>query len=277
MSSGGSTNRDYLLGRQYRDAGNLNARIQLHRRFSQNPQPWSRWVFDHLLAALGPDAHILEIGCGPATLWAANLDRLPPSWRVTPTDFSPGMLETARQVIGADAGKAGQFSFVVADAEALPFADESFDAAVANHMLYHVPNRPRALGELRRVLRPGGRLFAATNGRDHLRELDELTAAYTPVPTAQVLAGAIAGFTLENGGEQLAAVFDDVTLDRHEDALVVTEATPLVAYVRSLRPERRPDGEALARFALEVERRIAADGAIRITKNSGLFMARKSS
>jgi SAM-dependent methyltransferase len=275
MSSGGSTNRDYLLGRQYKDAGNLNARIELHRRFSQNPRPWARWIFDHLLAALGPDAQILEIGCGPATLWAANLDRLPPGWRVTLSDFSPGMLDSARAAVAVVA-KADQFSFAVADAQTLPFAAESFDAAVANHMLYHVPDRPRALGELRRVLRSGGRLFSATNGHSHLRELDELTEGYTPVPTAQALANAIMGFTLENGGEQLGAIFADVTLDRHQDELVVTDAAPLMAYVCSLRPERRPEGETLARFTQEIERRIAADGAIRIGKDSGLFTARKS-
>jgi ubiquinone/menaquinone biosynthesis C-methylase UbiE len=48
------------------------------------------------------------------------------------------------------------FSFAQADAQALPFRDASFDAVIANHMLYHVPDISRSLGEVRRVLKPSG-------------------------------------------------------------------------------------------------------------------------
>ena len=67
-----------------------------------------------------------------------------------------------------------QFTFHVADAQSLPFADATFDGAIANHMLYHVPDRAKALGELRRILKPNGILFAATNGERHLTEIGEL-------------------------------------------------------------------------------------------------------
>ena len=50
------------------------------------------------------------------------------------------------------------------DVQELPFADGAFDAAVAAWMLYHVPDVERGLAELARVLRPGGRLVAVTNG-----------------------------------------------------------------------------------------------------------------
>ena len=59
----------------------------------------------------------------------------------------------------------------MADIRDLPFEDESFDGVVANHMLYHVPDRPQALAEIRRVLRSAGRVFATTNGGDHLQEI----------------------------------------------------------------------------------------------------------
>ena len=49
-------------------------------------------------------------------------------------------------------------SIEVADVQDLPFPDASFDAVIANHMLFHVEDRPRALGEIVRVLRPDGRL-----------------------------------------------------------------------------------------------------------------------
>jgi SAM-dependent methyltransferase len=59
----------------------------------------------------------------------------------------------------------------VGDVQSLPFADGSFDCAVAAWMLYHVPDLDRGLAELARVLRPGGRLVAVTNSENSLREL----------------------------------------------------------------------------------------------------------
>jgi hypothetical protein len=79
----------YLIAEQYRDASNLNARIQIHRRFSTNTYGWTRWLFDIIGAAAGPD--VLELGCGQGNLWAQNLGRVPADWRITLTDFSPGM------------------------------------------------------------------------------------------------------------------------------------------------------------------------------------------
>jgi SAM-dependent methyltransferase len=62
----------------------------------------------------------------------------------------------------------------VGDVQELPFSDGEFDVAVANHMLYHVPDVDRGLAELARVLRPGGRLVASTNSVHSLREMWEL-------------------------------------------------------------------------------------------------------
>src|SRR5260370_2666107 len=81
--------QDYLRDEQYRDAGNFSARVELHRRFSTNRGSWQRWVFDHLLAAFGPEERVLEVGCGPALLWRANLDRLPAGCGSMVTAFSP--------------------------------------------------------------------------------------------------------------------------------------------------------------------------------------------
>lgn len=71
-----------------------------------------------------------------------------------------------------------RFTFAQADAQALPFRDASFDAVIANHMLYHVPDIPRALGEVRRVLKPSGFCYAATMGVANMREVDELAACF---------------------------------------------------------------------------------------------------
>jgi SAM-dependent methyltransferase len=262
------TDQGYLRAEQYRDAANLRARMALHERFSINQYPWQRWVFDRL--ALPARCRVLELGCGPGKLWLENADRLTPGWVVALADYSPGMVREARQGLrdaGLVAGNAPAFAYVNLDAQALPFAGASYDAIIANHMLYHVPNRARALREIRRVLRPGGRFYAATNGETHMRELDELLAQAGQPP----LGRPANHFTLGSGAAELAGVFAQVTLDRYDDGLVVTEAAPLIAYLRS---GLRYAADDQARIVATVDRELAArGGALHISKSSGLFTA----
>ena len=259
----------YLRSQQYRDASNLDARVQLHQRFGTNGYDFHRWVFDHVLDVLAQDGEILEVGCGSGELWRKNLDRLPAGWHVTLTDFSPGMVEIAKQ---ATARYEDQFDVQEANAQVLPFPDSSFDVAIADHMLYHVPDLDRALSELRRVLRPGGRLFAATNGQGHMRGMSELVTPYAPIATPD-RSNYERIFSLENGTEWLGRHFSRVSLDRYEDGLVITEAGPLMAYILSMPTEHAPSPESVARLTQDLEARIAADGDIRIAKETGLFIA----
>jgi len=246
------------LEEQYRTDANLNARIALHARFSTNPG-WSRWLFER--EAPPPGGRVLELGCGPATtLWGANLERIDPSWRLTLTDFSPGMIEAARAVLGARA------EYVVADAQELPFADESFDVVLANHMLYHVPDRPRAFLEIRRVLASGGVCHASTNGEGHLRELGELASGWW------AFAEHVEAFGLESGPAQLEPFFADVRVERYPDDLAVTEVEPVLAFLRS---SRYYDGRALGEERAAVEAAIARDGVFFIHKSQGLISCRK--
>jgi SAM-dependent methyltransferase len=258
----------YLRHDQYRDATNLLDRMSIHDRFSTNPQPWQRWVFDHLDGA--PESRWLELGAGPGMLWRANQDRLPAGWRVVLSDFSPGMVGEARQHLAAD----GRFAFLVADARALPFRDASFDGVIANHMLYHVPDRPAALAEIRRVLRPGGRLFTATNGPAHMQELDDLLQRFDPEQPSGRLGGQFsANFGTQNGQAQLAPFFHPVIRHDFADGLIVTEGEPLVAYIGSLAGSRGMDRDQRAALRGFIAAELAAHGPIRITKETALFEA----
>ena len=102
----------------------------------------------------------LEVGCGPGQMAARIAEEL--RVELVAIDISPRMVELARGR-GVDAR--------LGDVQELPFADGSFDCAVAAWMLYHVPDLDRGLGELARVLRPGGRLVASTNSIDNMSEL----------------------------------------------------------------------------------------------------------
>lgn len=260
--------QDYLLGDQYRDAGKLNARVRLHTAFSLNQYGWFLWVFDRY--ELPADARVLELGCGPGDLWRQNAHRIPEGWTITLSDFSPGMLEQARHNLG---DHPHSFEFRQIDAQEIPFEDGNFQGVIANHCLYHVPDRPKTLAEIHRVLASQGWFYATTVGENHLVEMDELVDNYLP-DTQDVFKHTEIPFTLENGGAQLQPWFSDVRVDRYPDALHITASSLLVDYVFStirhgLDESRRQD------FTAYVERRIAADGMIKITKDSGMFTARK--
>lgn len=99
----------------------------------------------------------LEIGAGTG-YFTLNLLRSGLIGRATCSDISPGMLQT----LTANAGRLGlEVTTRAADAEQLPFADESFDLVFGHAVLHHIPDLPRAFGEFSRVLRPGGTLLFA--------------------------------------------------------------------------------------------------------------------
>jgi SAM-dependent methyltransferase len=110
-----------------------------------------------MLALAGDVAgrRILDAGCGSGPLFAALRDR---GAIVTGIDKSTGMLELARRRLGADA------DLRVADlAGPLPFPDGAFDDVIASLVLHYLQDWTAPLAELRRVLRPGGRLIASVD------------------------------------------------------------------------------------------------------------------
>lgn len=258
----------FLRSAQYKDPANLRARIALHSRFSTSLHEWPEWVFGQLLARLPERADVLECGAGTGTLWTTNRPHIPAGWLILLTDFSPGMISSIRKTLARD----GRFRFAVAEAAKLPVADGSQDAVLAHHMLYHVPDRAAALREFARVLRPGGLLSVALNGRAHMREL---VALARELPGVRVADGGEAGlqpFELEDAPPEIAALFGAAELVRHDDMLHVTESAPLADYLASDFRFVVDDRAALERGLAE---RIARDGAIDIGKSAGLVLARK--
>jgi ubiquinone/menaquinone biosynthesis C-methylase UbiE len=150
-------------------------------------------ALDTLFAAVAQSSprRYLEVGCGPGDMAARVANEL--GIEVVALDLSPRMVELARER-GVDA--------CVGDVQELPFADESFDCAVAAWMLYHVPDLDCGLAELARVLRPGGRLVAATNSIDNMHELWDLVGRDRHTEKIQ--------FFAENGEEPLRRHFGSV-------------------------------------------------------------------
>jgi ubiquinone/menaquinone biosynthesis C-methylase UbiE len=269
MSASKFTDPDYLRNSQYRDDSNLNARANLHARFSTNTYGWLAWQFDQF--DFPDNLNFLELGCGPGDLWVHCLECLPIRSQFVLTDLSIGMVSRARSRLVQCSRR---FCFAVVDAQRIPFPAKSFDIVSANHMLYHVPDRGRALAEIVRVLKPGGRLYAATNGDSHLVEMHELVNAFDP--SLGFGEPVKLGFSLENGTAQLEKWFSKVEVRRYEDTLEVTEARPLVEYVLSMSSLEGPLNEGQP-GALETffQARIDADGVIHISKAPGMFIAQK--
>lgn len=114
-----------------------------------------RPVHDVIVAALRRFApqRIVDIGCGTGNLVGRVCRELPAS-RVTGCDFSGGMLRTA-------AVSPSRIGWVQADAGALPFSDQAFDAVLCTEAFHWFPDQRAALAEFRRILEPRGRALIA--------------------------------------------------------------------------------------------------------------------
>ena len=143
-----------------------DVRREYRRLAATYDQRWASYVqrsAAETLRRLEPRAaeRVLDVGCGTGTLLALLGDRQP-GVEACGVDLSPEMLNVAAGKVPA------HVRLLVGNAESLPFADGSFDAVVSSSV-YHYWRRPgQSLAELRRVLRPGGRLVITDWCDDYL-------------------------------------------------------------------------------------------------------------
>ena len=165
----------------------------------------------YLLPHLRPGSSVLDIGCGPGTITADLAERVAPG-TVLAADESAGVLDVARAEI--QRRKLSNVTFATADAHRLDYPDDAFDVVHAHQVLQHVPDPVRALGEMRRVCRPGGIVAA--------RDADYAGFIWFPrIPELDVWLDLYGKAHRANGGEPdagrrllswaLAAGFDDIT------------------------------------------------------------------
>ena len=198
-----------LVAREYADDARLRKRASAYTGVETGIDAREPAMAE--IRALSPQ-RVLEVGCGWGELaeWIAR----DTGAEVVAVDLSPRMVELARER-GVDAR--------VADVQQLPFADGEFDLVVAAWMLYHVPDLDRGIGELARVLRPGGRLVAVTNSRFHLIELRELVGS----------GPSTLSFARETGEDLLAPHFDRIRREDVDGTLTFADRAAVEAYVRA--------------------------------------------
>ena len=114
------------------------------------------------LASLAPEERVLDVACGTGLVTFAAAQAIGPEGRALGVDISGHMIGGARR--RAQERKAANVNFLRMDAEALELPDASFDVVLCALGLMYVPDPERALREMRRVLRPGGRIVIAVWG-----------------------------------------------------------------------------------------------------------------
>lgn len=199
-----------VVRREYANEDGLRARASIYGGLAG---PDAREVAFEAVRAAAP-RRVLEVGCGWGEFAARVQDELGAD--VVAIDLSPRMVELARE---------RRVEAQVGDVQQLPFGNASFDCTVANWMLYHVPEIDLGLSELARVLRPGGRLVATTNGVRHLEELWSLVGRDKAEEKRH--------FFSEDGEELLRRHFSDVRRTDHESSLVFPDTDAVRGYVES--------------------------------------------
>ena len=251
-----------VLANQYGTSEKLSTRISIHSKYSTNKQGFGNWIYTHY--QFPENASVLELGCGTGDMWKSKGELISRCSRLVLSDFSGGMLDQAKETLAGEAG----IEYRVIDIQEIPFPDRSFDAVIANMMLYHVPDLPKALREVRRVLKEGGTFYCATYGEHGMMEyIGSLFTGHgieTMVNT---------NFTLQNGRDALSSFFADVERADYIDSLAVTEVEDLAEYICSL------SGMAdLRNLPRDTVRSVLAghmeNGVLNIPKEYGMFIAR---
>ena len=256
------------LKKQYKDASNISARINLHRDYSLNPVSWFEWIFNQCVFESGYS--VLELGCGDASLWSRNAERIPANMDILLTDISYGMIRDAARNL-SDNGS--QFRYEVMDAHHIYKLDDSFDRIIANHVLFYCDNLDMVCSEVYRVLRPGGIFICSTYGSDHMKEISSLVKEFDD--RIELSADKLYDhFGKENGKKQLQEYFSDVSWVQYDDSLYVTDYEPVVEYVLSCHGnQNRLIVDRYKEFVAFVKEK--TDKGLKITKDAGVFIARK--
>lgn len=120
--------------------------------FAGVANPWT-------MGRLVKDERVLDLGSGAGTDSLIAAQMVGPGGRVTGIDMTPQMLAKARAA--AAEMNAANVEFVEADAERLPFVEESFDVVISNGVIDLIPDKDAVFSEIQRVLTPGGRIQIA--------------------------------------------------------------------------------------------------------------------
>ena len=261
------------LSHQYGTTERLQIRLETHQRYSERSDDFFNWILDRLNPRSG--SLVLDVGCGAGTYHPPLCARGVRA--ILGVDASIGMVDASQRQANA---LGLPVVTILADAQSLPVAAASYDCAMANHVLFHVPDQRAAMRELRRALRPGGRVVMATTAsRDtsrlvaiHRRAVQQL--GLTPGPQV------VDRFNLDHL-DLVRSVFPTAERYIREDAFVFPDANAVLRYYASGAvdaivnppPDASHRPKLLAMVGEEVHRIIRQEGVFRDPKPAGCFVA----
>jgi SAM-dependent methyltransferase len=250
--------RHTLRTSAYADTTKLQARMSIYEY--QTPRRDLRPYVSGFLR--GISGRILDVGCG-AGGYTRSLRA--DGHTVVASDLSAGM------------AAAGGGTAVVADAMALPLRDRTFGAAIALHMLYHLPEPAAAIEEIRRTLAPGGTLVISTNAIGDKAELRQAHAdAAAEVGLVIPSVGPAMRFNLDEAESVAQRYFG--TVERHdlESVVRVPVAEPVVAFIDSTRSwyGSEHDEQVIPTVRRLVEAEIDRHGTFDFRTHSGFLVCR---
>jgi SAM-dependent methyltransferase len=245
---------------------------------------WSRLVAADFLGRLGvePEARWLDVGCGTGALTETVLRDDSPA-RVLGVDPTADFVATARRRVTD-----GRAAFALADARDLPVRDDAVDVAVSGLVLNFVPQRTGMLGEMRRVVRPGGTVacyvWDYAGGMELMRWFWDVAVELDPAASAQresarfgfcrpeplrVMAAAAGLADVEVAAIEVPTVF--AGFDDYWTPFLVAQA-PAPSYAQSLSEPARDE------LRDELRRRLptADDGTIALTARAWAVRGRVS-
>ncbi len=258
----GSSNNTEAVKEQYKTSNGLDTRISFHDKYSTNKLGYGNWIVSNYTVSEG--MKVLELGCGTGSLWMGRDELIERFGKLVLTDFSEGMLETAK----SNLGDKNNVEYMTADIQNIPFEDNSFDIVIANSMLYHVPDLNKGIREVRRVLKDDGVFYCATLGENNF--VDELAKWFS-------LSGESFNpnhnFTMQNGGQKLKIAFSDVDSRIYNDSLHITDIDDLVNYLSSLASLKALNDLPIDRIK-EVITENSENGVVDLPKEYGMFIAK---
>ena len=248
------------LKNMYVKTDTLSTRKGLHDKYSVNKYGFGNWIFDQY--AFTENMNVLELGCGTASIWSNRDKWLPNNLKIILSDFSPLMVKKAKDLLQDNS----LFSFQEINIQEIPYDDNSFDVVIANHMLYHVPDKNKALLEVKRVLKKGGSFYTSTVGEISLKELNDIYLKLDEKASFSYTKNI--SFTLENGSDLLNQYFGNVEKRLYIDSLEVTNIDDLIEYIKSYNEIPESVNDEL--YCLVNDGFV--NGVFKIQKEQGLFI-----
>ncbi|MER6359859.1 class I SAM-dependent methyltransferase [Kitasatospora sp. NPDC001527] len=257
--------KSILANSAYADGRHLAARQSIYQW--QQPQYDLPGIVVEELA--GTSGIVLDVGCGNGK-FVSRLHKDRPDLQVVGMDISAGILAEVEKPV------------LVADAQALPFADGSADAVLALHMLYHVGDIEATIKELARALRPGGVLIASTNSDTDKQELDRLWARAAGdvlgIPEGPARVSLSSRFSFEKAPGYLGTAFKDIRVRNLPGTIELTDPAPIVAHLASYEAWADQCGvpfqETVRRVAEIVAEAIKSEGSFKISCFGGILACR---